>query len=80
MAGPFQVVVCLVEIFLLYFDFRNFVESRARQMIVVVSPYDLFEIENCITQIIQLLQSFCLVEVCFAQCRRLLVGFFGDFC
>ena len=48
-------------------------------MIVIVGPNYLFEIQNCIAQIIQFLQSFCLVKVRFAQASRLLVRLLCNF-
>lgn len=64
---PLQVVICLVEIFLLDLDFGDLIQSLACQMVVVVGSDDLLKVQDRVAQVVQLLQRFRLVEVGFAQ-------------
>ena len=67
MISTLQVVICFVEVFLLDLDLRNFVQSRASQVIIIVSTNDLLEIQYSITEIVQLFEGLGLVEVCLAK-------------
>jgi len=58
-----QVIVCLIKVFLLNLYFGDFVQSRAREVIIVISSDHLLEVEDSIAEVIQLLERLCFVEI-----------------
>ena len=68
MRCSFQVVVSLIEIFLLDLDLGNLVQGRATQVIVIVGSDYLLKIQDGVTKIIELFERFGLVEVGLAEC------------
>ena len=62
----------LVEVFVLNLDLCDFVKSRPSQKVIFGKSQYLLEVEDRIIHVVHFLQSFCFVEVSFAQ--RYLLG------
>ena len=66
MIRSLKIVICFIKVLLLNLYLCNFIQSRACQVIVIVRSDDLLKIQDSVAQVVQLLQSFSLVKVCFA--------------
>ena len=80
MGCSFQVIVSLIEVFLLDLDLGNLIQGRAAEMVVVIRPDDLLKVQDGVTQIVQLLQCLGLVEVGLAEGLGRLVVFLSNLC
>jgi hypothetical protein len=63
MSSSLEIIVSLVEIFLLYFNLGYFIEGTRLKKLVIAHPDDLLKIKNGVIVVVELLQCLCLVEI-----------------
>ena len=80
MRCSFEIIIGLIEVFLLDFDLWNLIEGGASEVVIIIGSDYLLKVQDGIAEVIQFLQSLSFVEVCFAEGGWRLICSFSDLC
>jgi hypothetical protein len=67
MSSPLKVIICLIEILLLYFDLRDLIQCTRLKELVITHADNLLEVQDRIIVVIKFFQRLRFVKVGLAE-------------